>query len=316
VLTIGTIVVVVPLAILAVWIGASAALMPGCAGCHLTSTFGAETAAGPHAQVACGDCHGGTTIASRASFGANQVLGMYLPLMTPDPTLSSVSSARCSSCHEDDLAGVAESAGLRVKHSACAQFIECATCHSPTAHGAALGWPRSTSMELCFECHATSGGPLECDTCHTGRLPADRIKTGTFAVTHGPNYLTTHGMGKMTTCGACHEDSKCAGCHGAGVPHGARFVQQHAQAAALPGADCQGCHIGTFCSDCHTYEMPHPASFTPEHADIVARDGESGCATCHAPEDCVTCHVKHVHPTTLDQLRGLGVITGDGEAGD
>lgn len=311
--TIATIALVAPLTILAIWIGADAALMPGCAGCHLTDEFGSETSAGAHASVACAKCHGGTTAMSRVRFGTSQVLGMYLPLVGVDPTLADVPSARCTSCHEAVLAGLVESGGLRIKHEICAQGQACTDCHSPTAHGAALSWPRTTAMDPCFECHATAGITTACDACHAGRLPSERIKSGPFVVTHGPDYLKTHGMGRMTTCSACHEQDRCARCHGAGVPHGVKFVQQHASQAASSAAKCSGCHVEAFCSDCHAYPMPHPAEFTPQHADIVEKDGRDGCLTCHVESDCVRCHVKHVHPTTLNQLRGLGVL---GEGGD
>lgn len=303
--------VAVPVA-LALWVGASAAFMPGCAGCHLEGAFGEQSAASAHADVACSSCHGGTTALTRLDWGLNQVFGMYLPLIDADPTLSSVSRARCVSCHEAALAGISEAGGLRVKHESCAQANECTDCHGATAHGSALAWPRTASMELCLDCHAAVQGPTGCDSCHRGRLAADRIKTGTFAVTHGPNYQTTHGLGRMTTCGPCHDESKCAGCHGAGVPHGGRFVQRHSDIALREDATCEACHTQEFCSNCHSIEMPHPPSFTPEHATIVKRDGDTLCKTCHAPEDCVRCHEMHVHPVTLEQLRGLGVIPPDG----
>jgi len=34
---------------------------------------------------------------------------------------------------------------------------------------------------------------------------------------------------------------------------------------------------------------------------------------CHDPRDCTQCHEDHVHPTTLEQLESLGVITGGDE---
>jgi hypothetical protein len=289
-------------------VGVTAGFMPGCAGCHLTGAFGEQTAAGAHSAAECSKCHGGTTVISRLEFGVSQVFGMYLPLRDVDPTLAQVTADRCQACHADEIAQPIESDGLRIEHKYCAENAECTSCHSPTAHGSAVNWPRTFSMDPCYACHAAGGISIECDTCHAGRLPNERTKTGAFAVTHGPDYLTTHGMGKMSSCAACHDATKCQSCHGVGVPHGPSFVQMHGDQAASAGAKCTGCHIEEFCSDCHTYPMPHPADFTPQHADITARDGQDGCLRCHAESDCVTCHVKHVHPTTLDQLRGFGVI--------
>ncbi len=118
-------------------------------------------------------------------------------------------------------------------------------------------------MELCYECHGTSKIASKCDLCHAEKLPTDRVQSGVFAATHGPEWRSTHGMGDMKTCGACHEDTKCVGCHGAGVPHAADFVKKHPEPSRSPAADCEGCHEELFCADCHKYEMPHPKSFTP-----------------------------------------------------
>lgn len=294
-------------------IAVSATFLPGCAGCHLVDTFADATLASPHAAVGCAECHGGETIESRFSFGVAQVNGMYLDIGDVDPTLASVADASCIACHDGQIEQVVESAGLRILHAECATTRTCVTCHSPTAHGEALAWPRSATMDMCFDCHGTDVAPDACDLCHSARLPKDRVQTGTFAVTHGPNYLETHGMGNMRTCSACHESGKCERCHGAGLPHGSGFMNKHATFAQDASADCTGCHESGFCMDCHGMEMPHPASFTPQHASIVEADGDTLCNRCHGGTDCSECHEKHVHPVTLDQLRSLGVEVPGGE---
>ena len=209
------------------------------------------------------------------------------------------------------MKGVVDAGGLRVKHSVCGTGRTCTDCHSPTAHGQAVSWPRTVTMEMCFDCHVTTEGPTECDSCHTDRRPSDRAQSSTFAVTHGPNYEQTHGMGRMTTCTACHEDSKCAGCHGAGVPHGARFPGKHGGFALDPSAECMSCHREEFCNDCHGTQMPHPDSFMARHPDLVEQFGQESCNRCHAEPDCTECHVKHVHPTSIEQ-QGTFDIPGSG----
>lgn len=291
-------------------IGATAVLLPGCEGCHMTGEFRTATLASPHAEVACTSCHATGGVQSRLSFATAQVTGMYLPLVPLDPSVSAVNSARCRSCHSPQLREVVSNAGLKIIHTSCAKTRECTECHSPTAHGTAVSWPRTATMDMCFDCHGTDDVSGDCDLCHSAKLPDDRVKTDVFAVTHGPNYLKTHGMGKMSTCRACHEPSKCSKCHGAGLPHAADFVSNHAGAATDATAKCTDCHTEKFCLDCHIYPMPHPRTFTESHAKLVEEKGDTTCKRCHDPKDCTQCHEDHVHPTTLDQLRSLGVPSG------
>lgn len=296
-------------------VGTTSAFMPDCARCHLAGEFAEASGASRHSALECSTCHGGVSIESRVVFGANQVLGMYLPLLKVDPTLASVHPDKCNSCHRDAIGDPVESAGLRILHESCAPTRSCTDCHSPTAHGSAVSWARSSNMEMCFDCHGAEGIDDACDLCHSERLPSDRVQSGTFAVTHGPKYLQTHGMGDMQSCGPCHDESKCVGCHGAGLPHGPDFVKKHPEPSVSPAARCDDCHDKeSFCLACHGYAMPHAASFLPEHSTIVKRDGPTGCLRCHEVADCDTCHVAHVHPTTTEQLGLLGVdVPGLGE---
>jgi len=289
--------------------------MPGCSACHMTGEFEAQTVMRSHGEVACKSCHGGTTVQSRVQFGFNQVFGMVLQVKDIDPTLARTQSSQCISCHED-LPAVTTSAGLRIQHTSCARGRECTDCHSPVAHGTAVGWPRTATMELCYECHGTRAVPAECDTCHEDRLADDRVQTGTFAVTHGPNAAKTHGLGNMKSCSSCHESSKCEKCHGVGLPHPEDFVAKHGQISGLPTAKCTTCHIETFCSDCHGYEMPHPIAFLKTHAEASEKAGVETCRRCHAEQDCQQCHLDHVHPTTQEQMRALGKIPAEDDAPD
>jgi hypothetical protein len=84
-------------------------------------------------------------------------------------------------------------------------------------------------------------------------------------------------------------------------------VTSHPESSNSSAAKCGSCHQENFCIDCHGYKMPHPARFTSEHSQIVEKDGEAGCRRCHAENDCVDCHVRHVHPTTSEQMDLLGI---------
>jgi hypothetical protein len=149
-------------------------------------------------------------------------------------------------------------------------------------------------MDRCLACHI-SRSKTDCDLCHKGRDRASRIDSPTFAVTHGPNWRSTHGMGDGATCTVCHKPGDCVECHGPGVPHGPDFVQVHTGYAAEKGARCSACHAASFCEGCHGTPMPHAKTFTAGHAKAAAAKPDL-CRRCHADSDCRTCHIKHVHP--------------------
>ena len=273
----------------------TAAVLPGCESCHDDSEFVAATAAAPHAEIDCASCHVGTAAADRVSFGARQVFHMQLRVVSGEGRdWEVVPDTRCRSCHEDIDQAVASSGGLKIAHVTCAVGSECTDCHSATGHGTATAWVRVYDMETCLECHVSQANS-DCDLCHAGQLASDRIASGTFAITHGPEWEKTHGMGDGATCAACHTAASCEKCHGVGLPHASGFVDDHAEFAVSEQAQCNGCHEPAFCSNCHGLEMPHPTTFIRGHSD-AAEANEALCQRCHAGPDCTQCHETHVHP--------------------
>ncbi|MHB1322818.1 MAG: hypothetical protein ACYCXZ_00545 [Coriobacteriia bacterium] len=267
----------------------------GCASCHDGEPFVAGTAAAPHAGISCAACHMGSAPVDRLSFGFRRVFHMTIPLMSGEGRgWEEVPDARCSACHGQIAEAPSVSNGLSMAHATCTEGLACTDCHSTTGHGAAISMPRVYDMETCLACHVSMSS-TDCGLCHEGQLPSDRITSGTFAITHGPQWRETHGMGDATTCQACHSAASCEKCHGAGLPHGAGFVQDHAGYAASENAQCGTCHEQRFCSDCHGLEMPHPREFTRKHS-AEAEANESLCVRCHAAPDCTQCHETHVHP--------------------
>lgn len=289
-------------------VGLQTAFPGECVSCHTMASSEGDVVASAHAGVECASCHAGTTLTERVRFGYHQVYGMRFPLVDlTDSVTSSVSDSACVSCHSGiDL--VTESRGLRVMHDPCAEGSRCVSCHSPVAHPDAVSWPSTYAMERCLECHGAREASRSCETCHTGRIRQLIPSTGTFPITHGPNWESTHGMGEMSTCSTCHAEDFCRPCHGPGVPHSNRFVSVHGPFAKSASAECLTCHQESMCGDCHGYEMPHPVSFTEQHSTIVAEDGEAQCRYCHQPQDCITCHDMHVHPGGAGPL---GPIRGD-----
>jgi hypothetical protein len=200
-------------------VGYQTALPGTCVHCHDMGPDEGTSVASAHAAVECTSCHAGSTLAERVRFGYHQLFGMRLPLVDlADSVASSVSDSACTGCHgRFDM--VTESSGLRVMHDTCGEGSRCVSCHSPVAHPDAVSWPTTYAMEQCLECHGAREASRSCETCHTGRIKRIIPATGTFPITHGPNWQSTHGMGEMTTCRACHADDFCRPCHGSGVPH-------------------------------------------------------------------------------------------------
>ncbi|MBE0476887.1 MAG: hypothetical protein IBX62_07320 [Coriobacteriia bacterium] len=288
-------------------VSVTAVTLPACRSCHMTEGFEEDTSKSPHASVSCVACHVGASFTGRVSFATRQVFHMVIPVVPEvDRVHAAVPDKRCLSCHSAVEEPVTVGTrGLFIKHSSCMGDSSCTDCHSLSAHGASTRWPRTAQMEDCYECHGRSNKITACDACHTERSERQRIFDGPFRVTHGPQWKKTHGMGDMRSCVACHDETRCKGCHGAGVPHEGDFLKAHTKYSTRPDADCTGCHRQEFCSECHRYEMPHPQRFVQGHSGTVEADGDAACLTCHEKGDCTQCHEDHVHPVTREQMDGF-----------
>lgn len=282
-----------------------------CDTCHSDPQFVASTELQPHAGVACEECHAPSGEVDRVVFRYRQLFHMASSVMPQQGRAwAQVPDTTCLKCHEAVIAAPTTANSLRIDHAVCAEGSRCTDCHSYTAHGDSTPWLRAYDMETCLGCHATQASS-DCSLCHQGRLPQDRIASGTFAVTHGQQWEKTHGMGDSATCSACHTAASCENCHGVGLPHDAGFMQQHSSLSRSEGARCQTCHEKRFCDDCHGLRMPHTNEFTRGHA-AQSKDNRTLCARCHAETDCTTCHETHVHPGGAIGTLDIGNDAGGG----
>lgn len=293
------------LALMLLAVGAVTAQPLKCGLCHSQPAFLKATKAAPHAGIACGSCHVPRDVGGRATFAFRQVFGMVVPLVpVGDRIVSSVPNETCLGCHAKVMTTTSGSRGYRIAHKSCATGVACTDCHSSVGHGSHTPWARTSEMETCLACHKKRGATESCSACHDTKQESERIGVSAWKITHGPNWRKAHGAGDTDTCTTCHEREKCAKCHLIPLPHGDSFVQEHAKLAsdqAIREKSCTVCHKQTFCDDCHGLTMPHSRSFTAGHPKQVEREGDKRCMRCHTSDDCSSCHVKHVHPVSLDQ---------------
>lgn len=283
--------------IVALAVGGTAAVLPCFDSCHDSRTFTEQTAASAHASIECDRCHGGPSPSARVAFASYEIFGMGLGIdRAISRTAAQVPDTTCLGCHRDAIQGVVASRGVRIRHTTCAADSVCSDCHSNTAHGEATTWLRTVDMNRCLLCHGTDQVSRRCDMCHESKREDDRLQSGSWPITHGANWQTTHGMGPLPSCSACHEPEYCSRCHGVALPHPDSYAKAHAADVATNREDCLGCHETSFCDSCHGLQMPHPAGFTRRHSKLVLAEGDKACTRCHVSNDCDGCHVKHVHP--------------------
>lgn len=282
----------------------AAVTVPGtCEVCHRISAISPGAGDKAHSGVTCLQCHADAGIADRAELAA------AVPLMviaSAPEGVSQVSRGACLKCHPYVGKDVTEAGGLRIDHRSCVSLgAGCGSCHDRKIHGlqgsGKLQWERSLGMEECVSCHERESAPQECTTCHDGKMQRDRLTSGIWQLTHGPDWEQKHGLGGTRMCTACHQRTDCAKCHGIELPHKPQFSTSHGADSVAHAKSCATCHDESFCSGCHGIEMPHPASFMPRHKSIVEKQGDTGCYGCHAQRDCRVCHNRHIHPGWADR---------------
>ncbi|PKQ16068.1 MAG: hypothetical protein CVT67_06425 [Actinobacteria bacterium HGW-Actinobacteria-7] len=282
-----------------------------CESCHAVQTKALK--ASTHSSVTCADCHGGAdtlgVLQSRlqvVDMTVRAVVGAKTTVFTP------VDEARCLACHSPkELSKTTTRSGLIMNHRApLAKGMSCVSCHPDSGHSA-VSWPLGYSMDTCMACHSASPTDLSsCSVCHTSLEGGSGApsRTTPWRVTHGALWEKTHGMGDLTTCKGCHEQSVCLKCHNTPVPHPGGYLSDHGpQVVAMKVADrtgCMKCHTRHSCDNCHGITMPHPRSFLKVHPTQAKKD-RALCLRCHSNKSCEECHTKHIHPGLPEKLKKL-----------
>jgi hypothetical protein len=275
--------------------GIAAQAGAGCATCHAMRPYATGHTDGAHADERCVTCHIDGGLAGIVPTGLRAVGWGIAAVAGRTPAVTLVSDDACRTCHEAELGRVVTAQGVAVRHADFAAQ-PCDDCHAGTAHRVADRHYRTLEMDDCMGCHkGAANDPSSCDLCHVGESERREGATS-WRATHGPRWETTHGMGDISTCGACHAPRVCIGCHGVLIPHPADWVVSHGTTARTElGGGCVSCHREGWCIDCHGMEMPHPAGFLPDHGPIADELGADACNLCHDERGCYACHIASSH---------------------
>jgi hypothetical protein len=209
-----------------------------------------------------------------------------------------VPDGACLTCHsKSPSAGVIRAGSLTINHTACITSAHCEDCHTTSIHGTATRVVRQPQMASCVTCHSAKRVATKCDSCHPERVVANATDSD-WRLIHGRDWKKLHGTGDLRTCSACHVEGYCKRCHKASFPHPSDFGTTHGVSVQTVGTPaCLTCHQKqSFCDGCHGMQMPHPADFLQRHSSIARSADDPRCQTCHPVEDCLQCHLYHIHP--------------------
>ena len=253
-------------------------------------------------KTACLDCHDAAEIPGDWGPGAKQ-------------SLIDMPAAHLHFSHERHLA---------------VEGVTCSSCHAGVAKAELATVEHLPSMEQCIACHAEKGAPTDCRTCHAkgrGGTIRTAYASGTLVPDdHGVLWLKQHGSmaeRDLGQCASCHAQTDCLSCHDGAIPptfHQSNYLALHPQDAMANNPQCASCHrLERFCRDCHfraqvTFGNPlvagvtgsfHPDDWmSPEQPDFhghVAQRNMATCSSCHAQQDCLSCHAFYdgapeIHP--------------------
>jgi hypothetical protein len=190
-------------------------------------------------------------------------------------------------------------------------FVSCQTCHFPGNDFSAAVWPR----------------PEACAGCHDGTVeepvnwkPPDNPPPSNLRFTHAGHADKVRqdaGRDSSVACTACHSErgapwmrveravvTNCLSCHGTPGPH-----------LAVADTACATCHVPLWeaprLAAARIAKWPAPPSHrqpefaTTGHGDLARSRDEvaASCATCHARDYCITCHVNAPEEVAIQALQ-------------
>lgn len=276
-----------------------------CVNCHSNAVEAKTLAKTVHSGLSCLQCHQqpGFTGAILQKIDYARWATIYARTNKAEARHAIIKNDACLACHRSILQQVKTTHSIRVRHK---DFIEngarCVDCHNSIAHPGVIKPEQSPSMAGCVSCHNGKIAKSKCQTCHAKdigdkmRLPKrDRLKVGVSV--------------KWNFCYRCHENKKCAKCHGVTMPHPPDWVSgvKHARPAFININVCWKCHDSekepfkpsplVSCA-CHgvvnEYHEPEPF-WIKKHGPIalgkMTGDGmNERCYNCHGKKLCDFCH--------------------------
>ncbi len=290
-------------------VGAAFDAGAGCGACHAMRPFVEASTRAPHPRRSCADCHATRGPAAWLADGVRLQVMVGGAVSGRRPHGVTSTERACRTCHAAMQQATVRAHGIAVRHSDFAA-TPCSQCHGGVGHTVAGREYRHPEMDDCLACHKVSLSNLQgCELCHV-ETPERHIRRGrtAWAVTHGPDWRTTHGMGDLGTCSACHTPDKCMACHGVQVPHPSGWKDAHGRGLdASARQACETCHAPSWCTECHGgVEMPHAPGFLARHHADVKALGYERCTRCHTFEGCEACHLAGRH-TAVPGLSPHGV---------
>jgi nitrate/TMAO reductase-like tetraheme cytochrome c subunit len=300
-----------------------------CASCHEMKPEYYTWKASSHSEVACVNCHTGSSKEDYAKAKANGLVQVYKKqtggFIAPIKMPNLISDEACGKCHNMNSRNVTPSGDLIIPHDKHkTEGVKCVECHSGVAHGKIaerkvtyrsdyekwddkLGFSfmsdkkhTSPKMDTCMECHEVRKASLECKACHETSMLPENHKTEAFK---------TGGHGKIQPS----DLKKCEQCHSymsvdsndifKEEPTYSKFLKNKTTSPNSSNVTVsQYAKTNTFCKDCHGQkpETHKISSFTTEHGRL-SKDTNK-CFNCHENRitsdspvtkvQCTTCHQR------------------------
>jgi len=250
-----------------------------------------------------------------------------LPLNAESEVSLTMTSDKCTQCHNLENRIVTPSPGIKIDHKPHEEInAACPVCHNRVAHredfeltltDPATGEPNKKhenfmGMTACFRCHGLEKGapaPGACAACHPADFqlkPPSHLAAGFYPEGHakladaeieraaevrkefGIDVITGERKAEITA----GESENAEGTHesiGEELPPVGAIVE------------CYTCHTESFCTDCHGMAMPHPAEFKepkdpkdPQGHPAASKTQPKKCVMCHGVNEkthfCDSCH--------------------------